>query len=505
MDTNNKASTSHIKSDSSDEDDERHENYSTEELSLKLKTFRNLCLENKINVNSAFEIDMIGYFHSWLKKKKSSIFDDTTFQEISDYLEASEIIYAYRVDNLAETTSKLVEQFKFNNPSYSTTRIKDDDNATAVQKSKRQNMMLTTNEKLRRTPRENEKYSFDSEINHMTSSFSCRELLSVGSPFRFMRSLYSNETLPEEMKRVRENSTKKVEDYETIEVDKSFLELSDALSKRAICPEFKGFIAARDKGDNSNNDQLNGNKYHFDPNVHQFIYNSEASICDEPNNSKLDERKDIISNFNVNDNIDENSQQNIKQTYKKHNQVKDESVKIDWLDMSQIDKLLKKNDEDGKYISPFTLQKWDPLVNISDMRAIVADVPYKFNFLKYTEIKPDWWKGHKNLELNPEDENVIADIDTESKMDVRELKKEISDIIDEQCVETNTNGEWSSKLSFFNLLTMLRVNERDELSIPIVFVGLLHLANERGLKLFQEHCIINDMEETFIAKLLSKE
>lgn len=87
-------------------------------------------------------------------------------------------------------------------------------------------MMLTTNEKLRRTPRENEKYSFDSEINHMTSSFSCRELLSVGSPFRFMRSLYSNETLPEEMKRVRENSTKKVEDYETIEVDKSFLELS---------------------------------------------------------------------------------------------------------------------------------------------------------------------------------------------------------------------------------------------------------------------------------------
>lgn len=45
--------------------------------------------------------------------------------------------------------------------------------------------------------------------------------------------------------------------------------------------------------------------------------------------------------------------------------------------MSQIDKLLKKNDEDGKYISPFTLQKWDPLVNISDMRAIVADVPYK--------------------------------------------------------------------------------------------------------------------------------
>jgi len=50
------------------------------------------------------------------------------------------------------------------------------------------------------------------------------------------------------------------------------------------------------------------------------------------------------------------------------------------------------------------------------------------------------------------------------------------------------------------LLNKLQVNEREGLSIPIVFVGLLHLANERGLKLFQEHCAINDMEETFIAK-----
>jgi len=36
--------------------------------------------------------------------------------------------------------------------------------------------------------------------------------------------------------------------------------------------------------------------------------------------------------------------------------------------------------------------------------------------------------------LNPEDENDIADIKTESRMDLGELKKEISDIIDEQCV-----------------------------------------------------------------------
>jgi len=53
-------------------------------------------------------------------------------------------------------------------------------------------------------------------------------------------------------------------------------------------------------------------------------------------------------------------------------------------------------------------------------------------------------------------------------------------------------------------LLKLRIYERDGLSIPIVFVGLLHLTNERGLKLFKEHCTVNDMEETFIARPIGK-
>lgn len=36
--------------------------------------------------------------------------------------------------------------------------------------------------------------------------------------------------------------------------------------------------------------------------------------------------------------------------------------------------------------------------------------------------------------MKTEDENDIADIPTESKIDIGELKKEISDIIDKQCV-----------------------------------------------------------------------
>jgi len=36
--------------------------------------------------------------------------------------------------------------------------------------------------------------------------------------------------------------------------------------------------------------------------------------------------------------------------------------------------------------------------------------------------------------LDSEDEDVVGDIKSESRMDIAELKKEISDIIDEECV-----------------------------------------------------------------------
>jgi len=55
----------------------------------------------------------------------------------------------------------------------------------------------------------------------------------------------------------------------------------------SICPESHGFVADRDKVDNSNDDQLNGKEYHFDPTNHQFLNNSEDSVCNEPENNKL--------------------------------------------------------------------------------------------------------------------------------------------------------------------------------------------------------------------------
>ncbi|XP_060847393.1 uncharacterized protein LOC132926971 isoform X2 [Rhopalosiphum padi] len=640
--------TSHILSDSSDDDDNHHANLSTEEICNKIKTFRNLCFGNKINVSNAFDIDMIGYFYSWLEKKKSSIFEEhndvTSFQEISDYLEASAKVYSYRVDNFSETTSKLVEQFKSMNYNKNTAKT-DDNNAPKIQKSKRQKMMLTTFDKLRRKPNENESSINPALINHRISSFNCNELFSTNRPSHHLNSLYFNKSLAEEMK--TSNDIKKKYDEkknnETIEVDKSFFHIMDEISKGAICPEFKGFVAEHDKIENSNDDQLNGIEYRFDPTNYQNTCDDSISIDqdndesdnnepdnnepdnnepdnnepdnNEPDNNELDsnsndknttvldgllecidnvdrdysffnpkllanwkgpkawkaqammkalksctptERKDIISN--TDDNIDEITQTNIKppKSCKKRNKVKNDKIQIDWLDMSQITEILKKKVQSKEKILPRTLQKWDPLDNISDTQSIVVDIKYKFHFLQYAEIKPDWWLRYKTLEednhseasnsyenINDCDEDVeqpmeidcedseqlnkithgenydkfatldvseeltpnadiIADIKTESRMDIAELKKEISNIIDEECVETNNSSEWSLKLSFFNLLLKLRINERDGLSIPIVYVGLLHLANERGLKLFQEHCTINDMEETFIAKPMKK-
>jgi len=52
---------------------------------------------------------------------------------------------------------------------------------------------------------------------------------------------------------------------------------------------------------------------------------------------------------------------------------------------------------------------------------------------------------------------------------------------------------------------MLRVVERDELSIPIVIAILHQLANERGLKLSREHCVVIGMEDIYIAKPMNKD
>ncbi|XP_016661377.1 uncharacterized protein LOC107884229 isoform X1 [Acyrthosiphon pisum] len=84
---------------------------------------------------------------------------------------------------------------------------------------------------------------------------------------------------------------------------------------------------------------------------------------------------------------------------KNQNLIKNDGVKIGWLDMSQIEEILKKynhgENKSRNKLLPHTLQKWNPLDNTFD--PIVSDVVYEFDFLKYAEIKPDRCACYKNL------------------------------------------------------------------------------------------------------------
>lgn len=59
-------------------------------------------------------------------------------------------------------------------------------------------------------------------------------------------------------------------------------------------------------------------------------------------------------------------------------------------------------------------------------------------------------------------------------------------------------------MSFSKLLSKLNVLNREELEIPTVYVGLLHLANELGLKLSQENITVDNVDEFFISKPIIK-
>jgi len=90
------------------------------------------------------------------------------------------------------------------------------------------------------------------------------------------------------------------------------------------------------------------------------------------------------------------------------------------------------------------------------------------------------------------------------KLDIAELKKEMANIIDQECINTESDDEWTSSLSFVDLLIKMRLVERKDLSVALIYVALLHLANEKCLKLIQKPSDVNEIQEIFIAKPINK-
>jgi len=86
--------------------------------------------------------------------------------------------------------------------------------------------MLTTSDKLRRKPNENETTVNPDLINHTTFGFNCNKLFSTSRPSSHLLSMYSGKSLAEELKDAKDRQKefeKNKKNQETTAVDKSFL------------------------------------------------------------------------------------------------------------------------------------------------------------------------------------------------------------------------------------------------------------------------------------------
>ncbi|XP_050529373.1 condensin complex subunit 2-like [Daktulosphaira vitifoliae] len=594
------------------DDDEYFEHLTSEQLNMKIKMFRNLCLENKINASNAFDIDLIGHFAFWLEKnKQTNNADICSFQEMADNLEASAKIYGFRVDNFSENTSKLVEQVRAIKFKKDMAKLNDGNEPIKIQKPKRLKMMLTVADKLKRKQTEVNQLA-DPTIKQ-NSNFDFNELFDLGRPSNYPISLYLNTSLKEEL----DNSKVK-----TINNEKNYYSISyiqGMFSKQTICPNFCGFLSEEDKINIGELvPQLEGIENRFDPNDHPYqnmqtdvlLPNSTCTYddCNAMDISPLENNEPEISRLlNCMDDIERDysffnpqllakwkgpkawkthamvkalksckpyDRKNIKdpsneididdisqickqpKTPRRRNKILNETIKLNWTKIDKIAETLENNTQSKETLLPRILQKWDALDNLGDTKGIIIDIKHKFMFLEHTEIRPNWWLREKNKknkievkdysqhhENNNElhesiydntlndshcgiinDDPIMSQIqDINSKcddsyttnklcsevdfckpevhLDIGTLKKQIIEIINKECIISSSSSNWSSALSFKDLLIKLNFFKREDLSVPLVFVALLHLSNEHSLSLTQTLTLnVNEIDDVKICK-----
>ncbi|VVC29713.1 Alpha carbonic anhydrase,Condensin complex subunit 2/barren,Carbonic anhydrase, alpha-class [Cinara cedri] len=577
--------------------EDKYANLAMEELTLKMKTYTTLCKNNKINSSNAFDIDMVGYFSTWLKKNKeaSSNSDLEMFQVIADNLETCDKVYSLRIDNASTSTSKLVDEFKMMNqieiPSYV-------DDSPKHQPFKRTKCMLTTDDKISYNLADREYISspFLSDLR----DFNFKKIFLKQKPSTYVNALYNNYSIKEEMDLKEENNKEDPnKPMYLVECD-DMAEFQNQLAKEVLCPEFHGFVTDRDCQKNDDNDELEGVENNFYIN-NQDQYSLSASDDDNsPENdvvnfdepSKLDSTPDIpeennvaelvncvdgvdrpFSNFNPKlfanfkgpkawktqtmikslktCDLDEKKEimatpsisKKIKSNLEPQtviNQKKQADVNIIWY---KADKLEDKWPESsGSKISlSYRLSKWNAfnhIMSVKHIQSIIDNIQFQSAFLKTHQIKQYHYPDEPqenifgtafNFQTNNgfdeeiiENEEVIsydsddstadneilefkrhmkesfnvdfdqsftkndfqAEFKTETKMNISELKKEISEIIDKECIEIGTDNNWSNEIPFQTLLLKLTAKET-RISLHIIFVALLHLTNERGYKLNQ--------------------
>ncbi|CAI6362729.1 unnamed protein product [Macrosiphum euphorbiae] len=166
------------------EDDNKEQklnNLSMEDLNTKVNQYNSLYLENKINVDNAFDIDLISCVQQMVKRSKK-----TDISKISNTFDAISKVYSCRVDYVLKTGNKLIKEFVAETKNKKL--VKEKENETKTKQKSRKKLMLTTAEKLRSKDKEMlpRKHFFNVNFNN--------DVIDYAKPSRILMNRYSNDT-----------------------------------------------------------------------------------------------------------------------------------------------------------------------------------------------------------------------------------------------------------------------------------------------------------------------
>ncbi|XP_060873433.1 uncharacterized protein LOC132947207 [Metopolophium dirhodum] len=241
-------------------------NLSIGDLKTKVNLYNSWYLQNKINVDNAFDIDLISCVRQMVKRSK-----ETDILLISNTFDAISKVYSCRVDDILNTGNKLVKEFVAETKNKKLVK----ENETKTKQKSRKKLMLTTAEKLRSKDKQMlpRKHFFNVNFDN--------DMIDYANPSRILMNRYSNDTYWPEYsvsKNVPKVNKNQQETYYEME------NLSLLIKNGKICPSFHKFIAERDKSTNCDDDtdthKLDNIQTHFSPETSAFCANNSEDTDD---------------------------------------------------------------------------------------------------------------------------------------------------------------------------------------------------------------------------------
>ncbi|XP_029345990.1 uncharacterized protein LOC100573630 isoform X1 [Acyrthosiphon pisum] len=266
-----------------DDNNERYLNdLSIGDLNTKVNMYNSLYLENKINVDNAFDIDLISCVQQMVKRSK-----ETDILVISNTFDAISKVYSCRVDDILSTGNKLIKEFVAETKNK---KLVKENEAKPKQKS-RKKLMLTTAEKLR---------SKDKQMLPLKHFFNVdfgNDMIDYAKPSRILMNRYSNDTywpeysVSKNVPKVNENQQETFYEMEN---------LSLLIKNAKICPSFHKFLAECDKSTNCDDDidinKLDNIQTHFSQETSASCANNSEETDDSMDEDFNKPSSEIIIN-----------------------------------------------------------------------------------------------------------------------------------------------------------------------------------------------------------------